>query len=128
MTFNGLHIGDPLLLLFEGLICPYEMYNGNGTSLTPFSTPSGTNTITNCRQQCDSVQICQAYTFASGTCKLYQTAPTESTITAAAGSTLNIKKCIYPDGRNKVLITSNTCIKFCDQTIDTYKLMNISPT
>lgn len=75
------------------------MYTGNGTSLTPFSTPSGSTTITNCRQQCDNVQICQAYTHAAGTCKLYQTAPTDSTITAAAGSTLNIKKCIYPDGR-----------------------------
>ncbi|XP_065923868.1 uncharacterized protein [Magallana gigas] len=80
-----------------GLICPYEMYNGNGTSLTPFSTLSGTTTIGNCRQQCDNLQICQAYTFAAGTCKLYQTAPTDPTITAAAGSTLNIKKCIYPD-------------------------------
>lgn len=96
--FYGLHNGASLLLS-EGLICHYEMYNGNGTSLTPFSTPSGTTTIGNCRQQCDNLQICQAYTFAAGTCKLYQTAPTDPTITAAAGSTLNIKKCIYPDGR-----------------------------
>eukprot|EP00105_Crassostrea_gigas_P024115 XP_011444257.1 PREDICTED: sushi, von Willebrand factor type A, EGF and pentraxin domain-containing protein 1 isoform X2 [Crassostrea gigas] len=80
-----------------GVICPYEMYNGNGTSLTPFSTPSSATTIVNCRQQCDNLAICQAYTFAAGTCKLYQTAPTDPTITAAAGSTLNIKKCINPD-------------------------------
>lgn len=93
-----MHNGAPLLLS-EGLICPYEMYYGNGTSLTPFSTPIGTNTIGNCRQQCDNLQICQAYTFAEGTCKLYQTAPTDPTITAAARSTLNIKKCINPDGR-----------------------------
>lgn len=84
---------------FVGLICPYEMYSDNGTSLTPFSTPSGTTTIGNCRQQCDNLAICQAYTFAARTCKLYQTAPKDQTITAAAGSTLNIKKCIYPDGR-----------------------------
>lgn len=96
-TFYGLHNGTPLLLS-EGLICPYEMYNGNGTSLIPFYTRDIT-TISNCRQQCDSLQICQAYTFAAGICKLYQTAPTDPTITAAAGSTLNIKKCIYPDGR-----------------------------
>lgn len=88
---------------FEGLICPYEMYYGNGTSLIPFYTRDIT-TISNCRQQCDSLQSCQAYTYAVGTCKFYQTAPTDPTITAAAGSTLNIKKCIYPDGRFNIVL------------------------
>lgn len=87
---------------FEGLICPYEMYNGNGTSLIPFYTRDSI-TISNCRQQCDNEQSCQVYTFAAGICKLYQTIPTDSAITNAVGSTLNIKKCLYPDGRVNIV-------------------------
>ena len=92
-----MHITVSFSFIFLGRVCQYEMQVNNGTSLTQDHQFDSTSVVA-CRQQCEMIQSCQAFTFASGTCKLYYRVPSGSDITSVDGSILNIRRCIDPVG------------------------------